>query len=180
MQLCCQTSRAVSRSDIFCCGNEPRQTRACGDVAPETDVDQPHSIHVDTLTITWISYWQILITKQTAIFLQNWVSAILRLSASEIVRCCIDQTLCDQRWATYCCVAVASISYLHVQGLVHLNLTSMGFCCITDLLLPRANNFILFMSIQPARNPLGKFVEHWWRHKRSTVKQAKICSQLPS
>ena len=48
----------------------------------------------------------------------------------------------------------------HVQGLVHLNLTSMGFCCITDLLLPRANNLILFMSIQPARNPLGKFVEH--------------------
>ena len=45
---------------------------------------------------------------------------------------------------------------------------------------PRANNLILFMSIQPARNPLGKFVGHWWRHKRSTVKQAEICSQLPS
>ena len=52
--------------------------------------------------------------------------------------------------------------------------------CTAYLLLPRTNNLILFMSIQRARDPLGKFVRHWWRHKRSTVKQAKICSQLPS
>ena len=52
------------------------------------------------------------------------------------------------------------VRHVVIQGLVHLNLTSMGFCCITDLLLPRANNLILFMNIQPARNPLGKFVEH--------------------
>ena len=70
--------------------------------------------------------------------------------------------------------------YYDIQGLVHLNLTSMGFCSIADFLLPRANNLILFMSIQPARNLLGKFVRHWWRHKRSTVKKAKICAQLPS
>ena len=47
---------------------------------------------------------------------------------------------------------------VELQGLVHMKLTSKGFHCITDLLLPRTNNLILFMSIQPARNLLGKFV----------------------
>ena len=69
---------------------------------------------------------------------------------------------------------------IEIQGLVHMKLTSMGFSCITDLLLPRTNNLILFRNIQPARNPLGKFVIRWWRHKRSTIKQAKICSKLPT
>ena len=64
---------------------------------------------------------------------------------------------------------------LNIQGLVHMKLTSMCFSCIADLLLPRTNNLILFRNIQPARNPLGKFVRRWWRHKRSTVKQAKVC-----
>ena len=46
----------------------------------------------------------------------------------------------------------------HIQGLVHMKLTSMGFSCIADFLLPRTNNLILVRSIQPARNLLGKFV----------------------
>ena len=29
---------------------------------------------------------------------------------------------------------------IEIQGLVHMKLTSMGFSCITDLLLPRTNN----------------------------------------
>ena len=48
--------------------------------------------------------------------------------------------------------------HVHVQGLVHMKLTSMGFSCIADFLLPRTNNSIPFRSIQPARNPLDKFV----------------------
>ena len=64
--------------------------------------------------------------------------------------------------------------HVHVQGLVHLKLTSKGLCCSAGLWRPRINNLILCMNIQPARTSLGKFVKRWWRHKRSTVKQAKI------
>ena len=47
-----------------------------------------------------------------------------------------------------------------IKGLVHMKLTSVGFGCAADLLLPRTNNLILFMSIQRVRNPLGKFIRH--------------------
>ena len=76
--------------------------------------------------------------------------------------------------------AKISASGCNIEGLVHMNLASKGFCISTDLSSPRTDNLFLCMNIPSAINLLGKFVKRWWRHKRSTVKQAKIFSQLLS